>query len=98
VMTHAEARHALGLESEITELRRQRPMRRIAEIAFFVSVWCIGVSLGLTGWKLAGIAASAAALNAFYLLSHEGHHNLLFRNRFLNEAISVVLCIPLLHS
>jgi fatty acid desaturase len=97
-MTHAETRHALGLESEITELRRQRPMRRIAEIAFFVSLWCIGIAFGLTGWKLAGIAASAAALNAFYLLSHEGHHNLLFGNRFINQAANIILCIPLLHS
>lgn len=99
-MTHAEARHALsiGSESQIAELRRLRPARRAAEIAFFVSLWFIGLSLGLTGWTLAGIAASAAALNAFCLLSHEGHHNVLFRNRFLNHAVSVILCIPLLHS
>ena len=40
-MTHAEARHALtlGLEKEMTELRRQRPARRIAEIAFFVALY-----------------------------------------------------------
>jgi len=99
-VTHAEARHALsiGLEEQIAELRRQRPRRRVAEIVFFVSLWSIGILLGLTGWTFAGIAASAAALNAFCLLSHEAHHNLLFRNRFLNDAISVVLCIPLLHS
>ncbi|MDQ6802473.1 MAG: fatty acid desaturase [Acidobacteriota bacterium] len=99
-MTHAEARHALsaGLEEQIAGLRRQRPARRIAEIAFFVTLWSIGITLGLTGWRLTGIAASAAALNAFFLLSHEGHHNLLFRNRFINHATNVILCIPLLHS
>lgn len=99
-MTHAEARHTLsiGLEEQIAELRVQRPARRIAEIAFFVSLWSIGFFLGLTGWTIAGIAVSAAALNAFCLLSHEGHHNVLFRNRFLNQGMSIVLCIPLLHS
>ena len=99
-MTHAEARHALtaGLETEMVELRRQRPTRRIAEIAFFAALWAVGILLGLTDWRLAGIAASAAALNAFYLLSHEGHHNLLFGNRFINHATNIILCIPLLHS
>ena len=62
-MTHAEARYAVsfGLEAQIAELRLQRPARRIAEIAFFVSLWWMGFFLGLTGWKLAGIAASASA-------------------------------------
>jgi fatty acid desaturase len=44
------------------------------------------------------IAVGAAALNAFYLLSHEGHHHLLFRSRFANHAANILLCIPLLHS
>jgi len=94
-MTHAEARHALtlGLEAEMAELRRQRPVRRIAEIAFFAALWAVGILSGV-----AGIPASAAALNAFYLLSHEGHHGLLFRSRFLNHAANILLCIPLLHS
>jgi fatty acid desaturase len=48
--------------------------------------------------RLAGIAAAAAALNAFYLLSHEGHHNLLFERRAVNHAANIVLCVPLLHS
>ena len=53
-MTHAEARHALtlGLEKEMTELRRQRPARRIAEIAFFVALWTAGILLGVTGHVL----------------------------------------------
>jgi len=99
-VTHAQARHALtiGLESEMAELRRQRPARRIAEIAFFAALWLVGIALGLTGHPFPGIVASAAALNAFYLLSHEGHHHLLFHNRFANHTTNVVLCIPLLHS
>jgi len=99
-VTHAEARHALtlGLEKEMAELRRQRPVRRIAEIAFFVALWTVGILLGVTGHVLIGIAASTAALNAFYLLSHEGHHHLLFRNRLANHATNMIFCIPLLHS
>jgi fatty acid desaturase len=82
-----------GVESEMAELRRLRPARRVAEIFFFAALWVAGIALGLTG-----IPLSAIALNAFYLLSHEGHHNLLFRNRALNHATNVLLCIPLLHS
>lgn len=92
----------------IAALRRQRPGRRIAEIAFFVALWAVGIWLGLRGLEAAaptawllrwgGMAASAAALNAFYLLSHEGHHHLLFNRRALNHAANVALCVPLLHS
>lgn len=104
------ARQALsnGLEAELAELRRQRPSRRLAEIAFFSALWAAGIAAGLIGlaasgpiaWplRLAGIAASAAALNAFYLLSHEGHHHLLFRRRAGNHAVNLALCLPLLHS
>jgi fatty acid desaturase len=48
--------------------------------------------------RLGGIAAAAAALNAFYLLSHEGHHHLLFRRHAINHGANVALCLPLLHS
>jgi fatty acid desaturase len=77
-------------------------------MAFFAFLWAGGIALGLAGldgegWqavslRLAGIAAAAAALNAFYLLSHEGHHRLLFRSRATNHATNVALCVPLLHS
>src|SRR5262245_7867385 len=97
-----------GLEVPLNALRRLRPGRRTAEIVFFAILWSAGIALGLeglkqSGWsalalRLAGIAASAAALNAFYLLSHEGHHNLLFRDRRLNHFVNVALCVPLLHS
>lgn len=97
-----------GLEQDIDALRRQRPARRIGEIALFTALWAAGIALGLAGlgsagpfaWvlQLAGIAAAAAALNAYYLLSHEGHHHLLFRNRALNHGANLALCVPLLHS
>jgi fatty acid desaturase len=111
---HAQAtlqtRQALtrGLEAQMARLRQQRLPRRLAEIGFFVALWIAGIAAGIlglpldsaSGWtlRLAGIAASAAALNAFYLLSHEGHHNLLFRRAMVNHLANVALCIPLLHS
>lgn len=106
----ARARRTLaaGLEAEIAGLRRLRPARRLAEIAFFAALWAASIALGLValdvaspgGWllRIVAIAAGAAALNAFYLLSHEGHHHLLFRNPALNHAANVALCLPLLHS
>ena len=102
-MTTREARQMLahGLDAEMSELRRLRPSRRAAEIAFFSTLWIVGIALGLPGsWplRIAGIAASAAALNAFYLLSHEGHHNVLFAQPRLNYVVNLALCIPLLHS
>jgi fatty acid desaturase len=99
-MTTLQARHELssGLEAELADLRRLRAGRRIAEILFFVVLWIVAIALGVNGFTLSGIGISAAALNAFYLLSHEGHHNLLFRSRFANHAVNVALCIPLLHS
>jgi fatty acid desaturase len=111
---HAEAtlgarrRLSEGLEAELLSLQQQRPRRRIAELLFFSALWATGIALGVLGldaggplsWplKLAGIAAAAAALNAFFLLSHEGHHRLLFRNPVTNHAVNIALCIPLLHS
>jgi fatty acid desaturase len=97
-----------GLETEIAELRRLRPVRRLAEIGFFAALWAAGIAVGLialdaTGpmeWllRLGGILGAAAALNAFYLLSHEGHHHLLFRSPLANDTANLALCVPLLHA
>jgi fatty acid desaturase len=99
---------SIGLDKELAALRKQRPLRRIAEITFFAALWLAGIWAGLLGldatgieaWllRVSGIAASAAALNAFYLLSHEGHHHLLFRRPAANHAANVTLCVPLLHA
>jgi fatty acid desaturase len=114
VLPHSEATRRArgvlsnGLEAPLAELRRLRAPRRVAEIAFFAAVWSVGIAAGLAGlgaeglsaWtlRLTGIAFAAAAQNAFFLLSHEGHHNLLFRGRALNHAVSVLLCLPMMHS
>ena len=105
-----DARRSLsnGIESEMVLLRQLHAGRRLAEIAFFVVVWIasgwLGIvalgTPGMTGWiaRVVAIAAAAAALNAFYLLSHEGHHHLLFRDGIANHIANIVLCVPLLHS
>lgn len=97
-----------GLEGEMAALRRLRPGRRITEIAFFGALWTVGIASGMWAmgadtWtastlRVLGIVASALALNAFFLLSHEGHHHLLSRKRTINHGTSIVLCLPLLHS
>jgi fatty acid desaturase len=97
-----------GLEAELAALRRLRLGRRIGEIVFFGALWTGGIAVGLwamdagtwTAWTLRVLAvvASALALNGFYLLSHEGHHHLLFRGRAINYGTNFVLCLPLLHS
>ncbi|HEY2737749.1 MAG TPA: fatty acid desaturase [Thermoanaerobaculia bacterium] len=113
-MTQAEvtrrAREDLSaaLGPEIAPLRRLRTRRRFGEIAVFTALWGVGIALGLRGLalhgllagvlRLGGIAFSAVALNAFFLLSHEGHHHLLFRRPAANHATNVLLCTSLFHA
>lgn len=104
----ARASVSTGLSHELAALRRLDPVRRLGEIGIFAALWVVGIWLGrqsleTVGWYswvlgVAGLATSAAALNAFYLLSHEGHHHLLFENRAVNHGVNIVLCVPLLHS
>jgi len=90
-MTTREARQMLvyGLDAEMAELRRLRPIAALAEIVFFSALWTIGIVLDCWApgrFRIAGIAASAAALNAFYLLSHEGTTTFSSRTAGLNYA------------
>jgi fatty acid desaturase len=97
-----------GLEAEIAALRRLRPGRRTTEIFFFGALWTSSIVLGMWAmesdtWaagtiRVLAIGASALALDAFFLLSHEGHHHLLFRTRAINHGTNILLCLPLLHS
>jgi len=113
-LTQAEATRrareglAVALGTELAPLRQLYARRRLGEIALFAGLWGAGIALGLGGLtvhgplagalRLGGIGLAAVALNAFYLLSHEGHHLLLFRRPALNHAANVLLCVPLLHS
>jgi fatty acid desaturase len=97
-----------GLETDIAVLRRLRPARRVAEIGFFALLWIAAIAIGIAaidraGWtvwalRLFALLGAAVALNAFYLLSHEGHHHLLFRRQAINHFANLLLCVPLLHS
>ncbi len=108
VTRRARENLSAALGPELAPLRRLRAPRRLGEIAFFAVLWGAGIALGLRGltfdgpwaWvlRLGGIAFSAVALNAFYLLSHEGHHHLLFRRSGANHLANVLLCVPLLHA
>lgn len=88
---------AQGRETEIDHLRRLDWRKRLGELAFFVGCWLGGLALissvdgmaCLTYW--AGVALSVIALNAFVLLLHEGMHAVLFKNRALNDVVSVLL-------
>jgi fatty acid desaturase len=107
-LDEARQRLSAGLEHEIGTLRRLSALRRTVEIGFFAALWAMSAAItmalmdvsGPTAWmlRLAAMGTSALALNAFYLLSHEAHHHLLFRRRSINHALNVLLCIPLLHS
>jgi fatty acid desaturase len=97
-----------GIEARIAALRELRAGRRTTEMVFFAALWFASGWLGLEamaahhwdGWigRAIAIAGAAAALNAFYLLSHEGHHHLLFRSAIANHGANILLCVPLLHS
>jgi len=97
------ARRALmhEIESEIGALKQLRALRRFGEVSFFVLVWAGGIASMLTRTlpaQIVGVAASAIALNGFFLLSHEGHHNLLSRSARLGRLLTAALCTPLVHS
>jgi fatty acid desaturase len=97
-----------GFERKIAELRRLCPVRRLAECGFFAVLWAAAAAIGVIALSMTGpmawplrivsVAAGAAALNAFYLLSHEGHHGLLSSRPALNHAANIALCVPLLHA
>jgi fatty acid desaturase len=111
---HAEATRqtraglSATLGPALTPLRRLRAARRLGEIAVFTGLWGAGIAVGLAGlaldgplawaWRVGGVAISGIALNAFFLLSHEGHHHLLFRRPAVNHATNVLLCASLFHS
>ena len=106
--TREELSAALG--PALGPLRRLRAARRLGEIAVFAALWAAGIALGLEGlalqgpgaWglRLAGLALSGIALNAFYLLSHEGHHHLLFRRPAVEPRVqraALRAALPLAH-
>ena len=96
------ARLLAEMGPEAIALRRLHPGRRALEVGTFVALWGAGAWLALSGWGTAalvgGILLSAIALNAFMLLTHEGHHGLLARTPWVNRVATLALALPLLHS
>ena len=101
-LSNTQVRAALsrGIEPDLRHLRGLAWKRRLLEVTFFVALGVAGVATnvlagGRPSWtialRLAGLIATAVALNAFVLLLHEGMHNILFGNRFLNWAGSMLL-------
>ena len=102
-LTPSDARAVLtaGLEPQVAALARPHVGKRAVELAFFPLLWAAGMAVtaaGLRGGgaghvalRVLGVATSALALNAFVLLLHEGMHGVLFRGRFLNRWVSVLL-------
>lgn len=101
-------RLAAAVAPELEEARRLDARKRAREILVFTSLWAAGAALGLAGLAAEGAAAlalrvggvllAAVALNAYFLLTHEGHHHLLARSPRANRLLTLLLCAPLLHS
>jgi fatty acid desaturase len=108
---HAQARAALSrhVEGRLAELRRLDARKSALELATFSALWLGGAAMTTAGsyWaagvphyvlRIAGTVLSAIALNAYALLLHEGMHHTLFRSRFWNRWISVLLGATVLMS
>jgi fatty acid desaturase len=110
VALHADARRQmmLGLETELAALRRLDNGTRIREMSFFLGLWVAGMLVNGFGYRaepsllhtvlrVVGTVMTAAAINAFILLLHEGMHNTLFAsprlNRWVSVALGMVFCL-----
>ncbi|HEY2015253.1 MAG TPA: fatty acid desaturase [Bryobacteraceae bacterium] len=91
-------RLAQEMQEGFVALIRHDARKRAAEFAVFVSLAAMGFwlsiearSLASTPLLAAGILLTAAALNSFPLLMHEGMHGVLLRDRRWNWLVSVLL-------
>lgn len=90
---------------ELASLRRLAPLS-LARLLFFPALWAGGgaaslwairrppAPLALPVW-MAGLIASGLALNAAFLVMHEGTHSLLSRNPARNRWLGFVTGLPL---
>lgn len=91
---------------DFVAFRKEDVRLRLLEILIFVFVWLVGASLTLLGisfenlWlqlplQALGIFLCGLAFFVFFLEIHEGMHSILFKNKFLNDIVSFLFCIPL---
>lgn len=96
-------------KSEFASLRKQDVPLRLMEIITFLFVWLGGASLTLFALNLPqlsirfplqaiGIFLCGLAFFVLFLEVHEGMHNILFKNKFLNDFVSFLFCLPLFMS
>jgi fatty acid desaturase/membrane-associated phospholipid phosphatase len=83
---------------QIMTLTRHNLRKRIIECSIFVALAALGCAISVRAISVpsyatlaAGIVITAAALNAFPLMMHEGMHGLLIPNRRWNWIASVLL-------
>lgn len=96
-------------KTEFASLRKQDARLRLIEIVTFFFIWLGGAGLTLfatsleTLWlqlPLQGIGIFLCGLSffVFFLEIHEGMHSILFKNKFLNDFVSFLFCLPLFMS
>lgn len=89
---------------ELMQLSKSGPIKWVNFILFTL-MWLSGIYLNLYLIKLdssflrnallgIGCFIIATALNAFFLILHEGCHGLIFRNKFINRVISNLFSFP----
>jgi fatty acid desaturase len=101
---------AEGLHDELEGVRRFHTLRRFVDLLVFPALWLVSAGLTLfvrqemaPGWErtllsIAGVLASAVALNAFVLVMHESMHHTLFASRFWNRWVGFLYGLPVLMS
>jgi len=106
IRTTVEARKAVasGIEQEIRQLHKIQPLHQAIYLVYPLMAGA-GVVVALNAyrqglaWNLAsvqyavGVISIALAMNAMFLLIHEGVHGVLFSNSWVNRWVSVILGI-----
>lgn len=97
----AGAELEVGIESELERLHHLDPRKRLLEFAAFALLYLCGALWGggTTGWfRLPGILAMGAGMNALGIFLHEGLHGVLAADPRRNHVLSFLAGLPLLLS
>jgi fatty acid desaturase len=105
-LTTLEARKiiSVGIESEIKALQKSNPWHHILYVIFPLMA-IVGVSVEINaytqslGWNFAtieycfGVILVVLGMNAMFLLIHEGVHDILFPQKWLNDLAATLMAI-----